>query len=78
MKITLKQIMLFIFKPIIMAVLAFVGYSLMALSVFNSSPVFITFGFIALMPLMVEIIFELLIDSYSGSSSIEKWLKERK
>jgi hypothetical protein len=78
MKITLKQIMLFIFKPIIMTVLAFVGYSLMALSVFNSRPVFITLGFIALMPLMVEIIFELLIDSYSGFSSIEKWLKERK
>lgn len=78
MKITLKQIMLFIFKPIIMAVLAFVGYALMAFSVLNGSPVFITFGFIALMPLMVEIIFELLIDSYSGFSSIEKWLKERK
>jgi hypothetical protein len=61
-----------------MACLAFVGYSLMALSVFNGSPILITLGFIALMPLMVEIIFELLIDSYSGFSSIEKWLKERK
>jgi hypothetical protein len=76
--LTIRQILMVIFKPIILLILSFLGYAICAFALFSGLYPLILMGLICIMPLMVEIMFEMIIEPYSGFQTIYNYLKNRK